>query len=91
MDTIKVNKKNTLMVAHRGLSSIEPENTLSAFVAAGNRSYFGIECDVHVTKDGKFVVIHDAETGRVAKENINVEESTFEEVRKMVLEHLDIE
>ncbi len=87
MDTIKINKKNAVLVAHRGLSSIEPENTLSAFVAAGNRSYFGIECDVHVTKDGKFVVIHDAETGRVAKENINVEESTFEEVRKIILDN----
>ena len=87
MDTIKINKKNAVLVAHRGLSSIEPENTNSAFVAAGNRSYFGIECDVHVTKDGKFVVIHDAETGRVAKENINVEESTFEEVRKIILDN----
>ena len=87
MDTIKINKKNAVLVAHRGLSSIEPENTLSAFVAAGNRSYFGIDCDVHVTKDGKFVVIHDAETGRVAKENINVEESTFEEVRKVILDN----
>ena len=87
MDTIKIDKRNTLMVAHRGLSSVEPENTISAFVAAGNRSYFGIECDVHVTKDGKFVVIHDAETGRVAKENINVEESTFEDVRKVLLDN----
>lgn len=45
-------KKNAKMVAHRGLSGIERENTLLAFVAAGNRSYWGIECDVHVTKDG---------------------------------------
>ena len=87
MDTIKINKKNAVLVAHRGLSSIEPENTNSAFVAAGNRSYFGIECDVHVTKDGKFVIIHDEETGRVAKENINVEKSTFEEVRKVILDN----
>ena len=51
MDTIKINKKNVKMVAHRGLSGIETENTSSAFVAAGNRSYFGIECDIHVTKE----------------------------------------
>ena len=88
MDSIKFNKGNVQIVAHRGLCGIEPENTVSAFIAAGNRSYYGIECDVHVTKDGKFVVIHDATTGRVAAEDINVEESTFEEVRKIVLDNI---
>ena len=34
MDTIKFNKKQTLVVAHRGLSGIETENTNAAFVAA---------------------------------------------------------
>ena len=55
MNTIKFNKKNTQIVAHRGLSGIEVENTNSAFVAAGNRSYYGIETDIHRTKDGRFV------------------------------------
>ena len=35
MNTVKIEKGNTLMVAHRGLSGIERENTGSAFVAAG--------------------------------------------------------
>ena len=35
MDTIKIEKKNTLMVAHRGVSGLEKENTLAAFIAAG--------------------------------------------------------
>ena len=47
MDTIKFDKKKTVMIAHRGLSGIETENTNSAFVAAGNRSYYGIETDIH--------------------------------------------
>ena len=38
MNTIKFDKKNALVVAHRGLSGIERENTNAAFVAAGNRS-----------------------------------------------------
>ena len=66
MDTIKFDKKNTLMVAHRGLSGIEKENTNTAFVAAGNRSYFGIETDVHKTLDGKYVVFHDDTTAKKA-------------------------
>ena len=51
MDTIKIKKKKVKMIAHRGLSGLERENTCSAFVAAGNRSYFGIETDVHRTAD----------------------------------------
>jgi glycerophosphoryl diester phosphodiesterase len=40
MDTVKlINKKNCKMIAHRGLSYIECENSMPAFVAAGNRSY----------------------------------------------------
>ena len=46
MNTIKFDKKNVKVIAHRGLSGIETENTNSAFVAAGNRSYFGIETDI---------------------------------------------
>ena len=43
MNTIKLNKGNVRVVAHRGLSGIERENTNAAFVAAANRSYYGIE------------------------------------------------
>lgn len=73
------------MIAHRGLSGIEKENTNAAFIAAGNRSYFGIETDVHKTVDGKFVIIHDDTTGRVAIDDLEVEKSTFETLRKLSL------
>ena len=91
MNTIKINSNGVKMVAHRGLSGIEKENTCPAFVAAGNRSYFGIETDVHVTKDGKFVIIHDETTKRVSlgENNVNVEECDYSEVEKIVLPDLD--
>lgn len=73
------------MIAHRGLSGIEMENTCSAFVAAGNRNFFGIETDVHVTKDGQFIIIHDDTTRRVALDNLTVEESTYETLRSLRL------
>ena len=73
------------MVAHRGASGLEPENTNAAFIAAGNRSYYGIETDVHVTKDGKYVVIHDDNTGRVSETDISVEGSTWEELSNVQL------
>ena len=74
MDTIKFEHKNTLVVAHRGLSGIERENTAAAFVAAGNRSYWGVETDMHRTADGKFIIVHNATLQEVAGENIPVEE-----------------
>ena len=66
MDTIKIDHPNTRLIAHRGASYLERENTMAAFIAAGNRSYYGIETDVHRTSDGKFVLIHDDTTARVA-------------------------
>lgn len=89
MNTIKFNSGNTKVVAHRGLSGIEKENTNVAFIAAGNRSYFGIETDVHRTLDGKFVCFHDDTTGRVAIDNMVVEETTFDTIRKLLLTDRD--
>lgn len=85
MNTSRIEHKNTKMVAHRGVSGLEKENTNAAFVAAGNRSYFGIETDVHRTLDGKFVCIHDDNTERVAIDNLTVEQSTFETLRNLKL------
>lgn len=89
MDTVKINKNNTTLIAHRGLSGIECENTAAAFVAAGNRSYFGIETDVHKTADGKFIIIHDDNTGRVCAEDLSVENSNYEDLRRLRLNARD--
>ena len=81
-DTILFKDKGTVkMIAHRGLSGLEKENTCPAFVAAGVKSYYGIETDVHVTKDGKIIVIHDDNLKRVAGKKMVVEESYFDELR----------
>ena len=89
MDSIKINSLNTKMVAHRGLSGIEKENTNAAFIAAGNRSYYGIETDVHKTVDGRFVAFHDDTTGRVAIDDMVIEKSTFDTLRRLLLTDTD--
>ena len=85
MNTVKFDKGTTRVIAHRGLSGLEKENTCSAFVAAGNRSYYGIETDIHKTKDGHFVINHDGDFNRVAGVDIKIEESTLEEIRSILL------
>ena len=90
MNTTKfVHPRKPLMVAHRGVSGLETENTHAAFVAAGNRSYYGIETDVHVTADGKYVAFHDDETGRLAAENVIIEQTDYATVRSMILRQRD--
>jgi glycerophosphoryl diester phosphodiesterase len=82
MNTIKFdNKGNIKMVAHRGVSGLERENTCPAFVAAGVKSYYGIETDVHVTLDGKYIIIHDDDLKRVAGLDMGVETSNFDDLR----------
>ncbi|MFI6291897.1 glycerophosphodiester phosphodiesterase [Nonomuraea sp. NPDC050790] len=53
-----------LIVAHRGAPKVAPENTLAAFHAAGAAGADLYELDVHQTRDGHLVVIHDASLAR---------------------------
>lgn len=84
-ETIKIDKKDTQIIAHRGLSGIEMENTMPAFELACNHSYYGIETDVHVTNDGKYVIIHDDTTKRVSNTNFTVEQTDFDTLRSLEL------
>lgn len=49
-----------LVIAHRGASAYEPENTLRAFDLAIKQGAQMIELDLHLTRDNRVVVIHDA-------------------------------
>lgn len=85
MDTIKIHKHTTQMVAHAGLLGMETPNTLAGVIAAGNRTHWGIEVDVRFTKDGEIVLIHNNTTGGVSPLDIPVEESTLAEVQRVPL------
>jgi glycerophosphoryl diester phosphodiesterase len=51
------------VIAHRGAARIEPENTIPAFARAAELGADGVETDVCVTKDGHFILWHDADPG----------------------------
>lgn len=89
MDTIKIKKGNVRMIAHRGLSGLETENTCAAFVAAGNRSYAGIETDIHVSPDGCFVIMHDKNTKRLLGVSHDIEHEPYSSLRSLVLPDID--
>ena len=92
--------------AHRGCWSknaqgefIIPENSVAAVKEARRQGYEGIECDVHLTKDGKMVILHDATLNRTARRAndyskletpVRLADLTFEELRRdYVLESED--
>jgi glycerophosphoryl diester phosphodiesterase len=85
MNTIKIDKDFTGMIAHRGLSGIETENTEAAFIAAANRTYAGIECDVRVSKDDQLIVTHDDTLLRLGLLNIHIPSFTYAEIRRFSL------
>ena len=84
MDTIKIQKGKTHMVAHAGLQGLEAANTAAGFIAAGNRSYWGIECDVRAAKDG-VAVLHNPTTADISPVEITVAESTMAELQSIPL------
>lgn len=58
-----------LVIAHRGASGTAPENTMSSFEQAVKLGADMIELDVHASRDGRLIVIHDSVTIRTAAGN----------------------
>ncbi len=74
-----------LIIAHRGASGLETENTVASFTLAGQGACFGIETDLHVTGDGKYILIHDDNTMRVSGVDLAVEKTPFDRLREVSL------
>lgn len=70
------------IIAHRGFSSKYPENTMIAFKKAEEAKAFGIELDVHMTKDKKIVICHDETIDRTSDGMGYIKDLTLEEIRK---------
>ncbi|PYQ53891.1 MAG: hypothetical protein DMF78_07925 [Acidobacteria bacterium] len=71
-----------LIIAHRGDSSHRPENTLAAFAAGLETGAAIVEFDVHLTRDGEVVVIHDETIDRTTDGRGEVKQMTLAEIRR---------
>ena len=69
--------------AHRGSSATAPENSLSAVALAFEQGADACEIDVRVTKDGKVVVFHDADTKRIGGRDALVADQTLEQLLEL--------
>lgn len=73
----------TKVIAHRGASSDAPENTLAAFKLAIEQGCCGIELDVHMTRDGELVVIHDETLDRTTTGRGYIGQHTYRELQML--------
>lgn len=73
-----------LWISHRGESFDAPENTLAAFKLSQERNTDGMECDVHLTLDGKLVVCHDFDTKRTCGVSMPIEKTNYSDLQALV-------
>ncbi|MEV7127327.1 glycerophosphodiester phosphodiesterase family protein [Streptomyces sp. NPDC093260] len=78
---------NFLTIGHRGVMGVEPENTLRSFVAAQQAGLDAIELDLHLSKDGALVVMHDAEVDRTTDGSGAIADKTLAELRALDAGH----
>jgi glycerophosphoryl diester phosphodiesterase len=74
---------NFLTIGHRGVMGVEPENTLRSFVAAEHAGLDLIELDLHLSKDGALVIMHDADVDRTTDGTGPIAEKTLAELRTL--------
>ncbi|MCJ7736791.1 MAG: glycerophosphodiester phosphodiesterase [Anaerolineae bacterium] len=68
-------------IAHRGASACEPDNTLRAFDRAIEMGATMIELDVHLSQDGRLVVIHDSDMSRIGGDPTPVRDMTLPQIK----------
>jgi glycerophosphoryl diester phosphodiesterase len=71
------------IIAHRGASGHAPENTMAAFERAVELGVVFIETDLHLTRDARFVAIHDRTLERTTNGRGNVADFTLAELRRL--------
>jgi len=72
-----------LTVGHRGVMGVEPENTLRSFRRAEREGVDQIELDLHLSKDGALIVMHDGTVDRTTDGSGQIRDLTLEEIRAL--------
>jgi len=73
----------SLNVAHRGGAALMPENTLSAFENALKIGVDQLETDVHLSKDGQVIIMHDPNVATTTNGTGQIKDLTLDELKKL--------
>ena len=71
------------IIAHRGVTRNDQENTLPAYHQAFSEGADGLEIDVRLSKDEKPIIFHDEDTSRLFKKNLEIKNTTFFELEAL--------
>lgn len=76
-------RRRPLIIGHRGAVGVMPENTAAAYAFAVEQGVDGVEFDVHLSRDGALVVVHDHTLERTAGDPRRVDTLTLAELRTL--------
>ena len=71
------------IIAHRGVTRNDQENTLPAYHQAFSEGADGLEIDVRLSKDEKPIIFHDEDTSRLFKKSLEIKNTTFFELEAL--------
>jgi glycerophosphoryl diester phosphodiesterase len=71
------------VIAHRGVTRNEQENTLPAFHEAFSEGADGLEIDVRLSKDEKPIIFHDEDTSRLFQKSLEIKNTTYSELKTL--------
>lgn len=76
-------------IAHRGFSWLAPENSKAAFYMAGtNRgAFWGVETDIHFTKDGHWICMHDDTVDRTTDGTGYIRDMTLAQIKELTIDY----
>jgi glycerophosphoryl diester phosphodiesterase len=75
--------KHPFIIGHRGGATLWPENTLAAFRNSFQEGADGIETDIQLTSDKKFICWHDTDFSRIGYPHLEPGQLNLEEVNKL--------
>lgn len=70
------------IILHRGYNMLAPEESIPAYIKGGKAGAWGMECDLQITKDGKFVLMHDSTVDRMTNGSGKISELTLQQIRE---------
>ena len=71
------------IIAHRGVTRNDQENTLPAFHQAFSEGADGLEIDVRLSKDEKPIIFHDEDTSRLFDKNLEIKNTIYSELEAL--------
>lgn len=84
----EISKEDAFFTAHMGLSSQAPNNSIPAFILAGENGFDSIEADLNQTKDGVFVISHDDNLTNICGVDKNISDLTYDELQDYTTYHI---